>query len=1065
MRNLKKFLALVLAMMMAMSLMVTANAASTRYTDEVDVNPDYLEAVTVLTSLDVLKGYGSSTVMAPKATLTRGQFAVMLYRMVTGDVTGARQSAYVGWGGGFSDTTPGAYYDGALDFIQHEGIMVGNAGKFGPDVPISSVDAVVSLLRALNYHNYNDYTGAGYQMNAIIDAERLGLTDVVEARNLTTTASTREVAAQLIFNALLYTENKQTKYWVKDLPGGKLHEFESELNATIYYNTVGKANAEWIGGQTTYTGSLADLKFNGLTKTEGTDKLERPTNKWIDKSDLIVAEFVKPADLSFNGNLTAKTAKDAAKALDATPGDLLAVSYYNGEKATDDTPAWREDTGSATTARAAGTKGLWIDENNGIPGREVYIYKTNNGLKVIICEAVLGKVSTAAALSGDITVNLYEVGSVAADVKFVVTKDNEIYDTVSALQGQYVAVYAKPGFETAGATADADEYLLVVDALEVVQGTETDPVHVVARVMGPNLKRYDSYVVASTGGRYDYTQETLLLNSTNVDSDVTFTAADGKTLTYLHANNVVQKTRVAPAVLYINKGDVLLIEQTVAAGSGPDEGYAYFYDVKEFPVNTGGGDSSWEWDSDGGSVEPGAQSHARSTFRARLFDANTEKDLDDGTGLGVTIVFSAAAKAAGAPTEVAANSTAYTWSAGLYNSVAKYLGTLVYYQRDTARNCVVITPITGMTLGGLPNGSTKVDPSVRVPGYGSVKVTGMKSEGVAPVATPGDIPAATETNIAFDGATKFIVVKTGINEKGNRDFALGGIEIHDIWEIKDQTHDYAIVTVVGDLAKVNGGSHSLATAGDNFKVIPTKADADPDAEAEIARVVLVVDSGAAPVTQNNQTVFIAGNKNAPKTWVYTDETFTSRIEYYEYWAVIDGNLKKIGIEVDSTAGAGNGAWGILGFAADPTQTLLLTNITTQSFKTYITGDSTIDIITTASLSRYASGYHFLNPDLVVEDIEAISPFRNEHIRVKGLTGDPTKADRETDEDYLLRKNANNVFAFNTEDGTITRVDPNTITETVILNGKYNMSALRSKAVRTSDHKTLNWLFLDVTPVA
>ena len=57
MRNLKKFLALVLAMMMTLSLMVTVNAATpTDFSDGDKITDAYKEAVDVLSALKVVKG-------------------------------------------------------------------------------------------------------------------------------------------------------------------------------------------------------------------------------------------------------------------------------------------------------------------------------------------------------------------------------------------------------------------------------------------------------------------------------------------------------------------------------------------------------------------------------------------------------------------------------------------------------------------------------------------------------------------------------------------------------------------------------------------------------------------------------------------------------------------------------------------------------------------------------------------------------------------------------------------------------------------------------------------------
>ena len=57
MRTLKKSLCLVLALVMVLGLFVVgANAAYTPYGDEATINPNYLDAIQVLTGLKVIEG-------------------------------------------------------------------------------------------------------------------------------------------------------------------------------------------------------------------------------------------------------------------------------------------------------------------------------------------------------------------------------------------------------------------------------------------------------------------------------------------------------------------------------------------------------------------------------------------------------------------------------------------------------------------------------------------------------------------------------------------------------------------------------------------------------------------------------------------------------------------------------------------------------------------------------------------------------------------------------------------------------------------------------------------------
>ena len=56
MRNLKKFLALVLAMMMTLSLMVTVNAKNVEFEDGESVNEAFIDDLTVLAGMGVIRG-------------------------------------------------------------------------------------------------------------------------------------------------------------------------------------------------------------------------------------------------------------------------------------------------------------------------------------------------------------------------------------------------------------------------------------------------------------------------------------------------------------------------------------------------------------------------------------------------------------------------------------------------------------------------------------------------------------------------------------------------------------------------------------------------------------------------------------------------------------------------------------------------------------------------------------------------------------------------------------------------------------------------------------------------
>ena len=80
MRNFKKFLALVLAMLMVSACAVSVSAA---YADQADIDASgYADAVAALTDLGVVKGNGES--FGPNGTLTRAEAAVIAAKLVAG---------------------------------------------------------------------------------------------------------------------------------------------------------------------------------------------------------------------------------------------------------------------------------------------------------------------------------------------------------------------------------------------------------------------------------------------------------------------------------------------------------------------------------------------------------------------------------------------------------------------------------------------------------------------------------------------------------------------------------------------------------------------------------------------------------------------------------------------------------------------------------------------------------------------------------------------------------------------------------------------------------------------
>ncbi len=81
----KKFLSLVLALAMTMSL-VTVSAGAKDFTDDSEIN--YKEAVDVMSALGVVDGYSDGD-FNPQDTLTRGAAAKIICNLILGPTTAA----------------------------------------------------------------------------------------------------------------------------------------------------------------------------------------------------------------------------------------------------------------------------------------------------------------------------------------------------------------------------------------------------------------------------------------------------------------------------------------------------------------------------------------------------------------------------------------------------------------------------------------------------------------------------------------------------------------------------------------------------------------------------------------------------------------------------------------------------------------------------------------------------------------------------------------------------------------------------------------------------------------
>ena len=199
MRNLKKILALALALVMTLSLMTVANA----FNDDKDIDATYNEAVQVLTGLKVFKGVNDGSNFAPKQTITRAEVAAIIYRIVTGDVNDVQAGIYKDYAK-FKDVAANHWAAGYIGYCSNAELIVGDGTNFYPDQTVNGYQALAMILRAIGYDRNDEFKGNGWEIRVASTAQQKGILKNVNSGTLGTGAS-RELVAEILFQAIANT--------------------------------------------------------------------------------------------------------------------------------------------------------------------------------------------------------------------------------------------------------------------------------------------------------------------------------------------------------------------------------------------------------------------------------------------------------------------------------------------------------------------------------------------------------------------------------------------------------------------------------------------------------------------------------------------------------------------------------------------------------------------------------------------------------------------------------------------------------------------------------------------
>ena len=339
----KKLLAMVLALVMTLSLAVSASA----FKDDKDVSADYAEAVAVLNGMDVFKGYEDGS-FKPQGNITRAEVATIIYRIYTGDVAKNDKSGLYSTYNKFSDMTGAGWAAGYIGYCANAELVKGYPdGTFKPSGNVTGYEVLAMILRAVGYDKNGEFSGADWALNVAKYAEQLGVLKHVAKTTDLSAPATRELVAEILFEAIQQNIVTYTPAF----------GYQTDKAMTLDQTTLGKKN------------------FN-LASKDSEDEWGRPSTKWYNsKTSKTYAEVVATPDASFN---VATAQCDICSALGEKTSAKIVETYTNGVKST-----------AAETYKATATKAMV-----GAQGEQIEFYEVKDGYRLVIVDTYLAYVKS-----------------------------------------------------------------------------------------------------------------------------------------------------------------------------------------------------------------------------------------------------------------------------------------------------------------------------------------------------------------------------------------------------------------------------------------------------------------------------------------------------------------------------------------------------------------------------------------------------------------------------------------------------------------------------------------------
>ena len=414
----KKFLSLVLALVMTMSL-VTVSAGAKDFTDNSKIN--YEEAVEVMSTLGVVGGYTDGS-FNPQGTLTRGAAAKIICNLILGTTTADALTADAA---PYKDVATTNVFAPYIAYCAKEGIISGYAdGTFRPANTLTGYAFMKMLLGALGLQaDKEGYTGPNWSISV---AKRALSKDVALDNGLKgefngAKAATREEACLYALNML--------KAGTFSYPND---------NTVIVGNVSVSTSAKAVQDKKT---PYYETVFKNLHANSTSDAFGRPATRW-DYKGVKIGTYAKTPDLTYVGS---QKINDIYADLNMSTKDTTANLYVNGVSF--DTAKNGKDAATFTVSKANDTK---LDKLGGTADKigngtliEVYRNDDNNHVDVIAMSVYAGKITDVKDATSK------KDAYVVVDTDSTIADFNDEYETEAFAEDDVVAfTYADGEIQT-----------------------------------------------------------------------------------------------------------------------------------------------------------------------------------------------------------------------------------------------------------------------------------------------------------------------------------------------------------------------------------------------------------------------------------------------------------------------------------------------------------------------------------------------------------------------------------------------------------------------------------------